>query len=156
VDEDPADKQHALQEASRALIAASEQIALALQESQPQVEALGEALQKLAAALTASGSSAPAALRAEMQRAVMRLQFYDRMTQHLTHVQDYLARSAGQIEQAEEIAVGWTGVHQQLSERLLTETQRLHLGRNFPEGAQARREAPVRETKTGAGEIDLF
>ncbi len=81
------------QEASRALAAAGEQIALALKESQPQVEALGEALHQLAVALARKDELTQVeivALNAAMMQAVNRLQFYDRMTQHLTHVQDYL------------------------------------------------------------------
>jgi hypothetical protein len=151
-------------EAERALIAASEQIGLALSESGPQVEALGEALQKLASGLAAGGPGVPVALRGDLQRAVARLQFYDRMTQHLTHVQDYLARSARQLasqtrenpaRQAPDAS--WTGVHQTLSERLLTETQRFHLDKSFRDSLAAGGE--VRRKAAGAsapGDIDLF
>lgn len=147
------------QEAARALAAAGEQIALALKESQPQVEALGEALHQLADAL--AGKAAPTAaervaLNGAMMQAVNRLQFYDRMTQHLSHVQDYLARSARQIGGPQPDG-GWTGVHRQLSERLLTDTQRFHLGRNFREGllaaSGANRDQP---RNTPDGDIDLF
>jgi len=147
------------QEASRALAAAGEQIALALRESQPQVEALGEALHQLAGALARRdelNEVEMVALNAAMMQAVIRLQFYDRMTQHLTHVQEYLARSARQIGGAEPDG-GWTGVHKQLSERLLTDTQRFHLGKNFREGLLAASGAgrdPVRNSP--AGDIDLF
>ena len=108
-------------------------------ESQPQVEQLGEALHQLAAALAEPhGAARPEAaeLVAIMRGAVMRLQFYDRMTQHLSHVQDYLSRSGHQIGSPEP-AGGWTGVHQQLSERLLSDTQRFHLGRNFQDELRA-------------------
>jgi hypothetical protein len=147
------------QEASRALAAAGEQIQLALKESQPQVEALGEALHQLAVALTRKDELTEAemvALNAAMMQAVNRLQFYDRMTQHLTHVQDYLSRSARQIGGPEPDG-GWTGVHKQLSERLLTDTQRFHLGKNLREGLLAAAGAgrdPQR--KSPGGDIDLF
>lgn len=148
------------QEAARALSAAGEQIALALRESQPQVEALGEALQQLAAALARRDELTAAeavALNRAMMQAVNRLQFYDRMTQHLTHVQDYLARSARHIGGPEPTG-GWTGVHQQLSERLLSDTQRFHLGKSFREGLAAAAAAPTRTPRgsASAGDIDLF
>jgi hypothetical protein len=96
------------------------------------------------------------ALNAAMMQAVNRLQFYDRMTQHLTHVQDYLTRSARQIGGPQPDG-GWTGVHKQLSERLLTDTQRFHLGKNFRDGLLAASGAnrdPLRNAP--AGDIDLF
>ena len=150
----------ARQEAARALTAAAEQIALAMRESQPQVEALGEALHELAAALAVGKGTAvadPAALAAVMRRAVTRLQFYDRMTQHLSHVQDYLTRSADNIASPEPHG-GWTGVHRQLSDRLLTDTQRFHLGKNFQEGLQKAASAEKREHsgRAAPGDIDLF
>ncbi len=150
---------NARREAARALDAAAEQIALALRESQPQVEALGEALQQLAGALAQPQGSAPAdtvALAAIMRRAVMRLQFYDRMTQHLSHVQDYLVRSADKIGHPEPSG-GWTGVHQQLSDRLLSDTQRFHLGKNFPERQLAGRGSTGGSSRTKpTDDIDLF
>ena len=146
-------------EAARALSAAGEQIALALKESQPQVESLGEALQHLAGALASKDEMNAAqivALNAAMMQAVNRLQFYDRMTQHLSHVQDYLARSSRQIGGPEPHG-GWTGVHQQLSERLLSDTQRFHLGKSFREELQAAAGAQARGPRRAApGDIDLF
>ncbi len=151
----------ARREAARALEAAGEQIALALRESQPQIEALGESLQQLAVALTQQGGAEridTMALAAIMRRAVTRLQFYDRMTQHLSHVQDYLARSADKIGNPEPTG-GWTGVHQQLSDRLLSDTQRFHLGRNFPQGQLAQTDAQSeerRKPRATPGDIELF
>jgi hypothetical protein len=147
------------QEAARVLGAAGEQIALALKESQPQVEALGEALHQLAVALARKDELTEVemvALNAAMMQAVSRLQFYDRMTQHLSHVQDYLSRSARQIGGPQPDG-GWTGVHKQLSERLLSDTQRFHLGKNFRDGLLAASGAsrdPQRNSP--AGDIDLF
>ncbi|HMA12592.1 MAG TPA: hypothetical protein VKO83_11935, partial [Steroidobacteraceae bacterium] len=85
-------------DAARALLAAGEQIELALQQAQPSVDALGEALRRLAALLADPGNAGRAealqALRSEMLRAITCLQYHDRMTQHLTHVRDYLAGAA--------------------------------------------------------------
>lgn len=146
-------------EAERALIAASEQIGLALREAGPQVEALGDALHKLATALAAAGPNMPGALRADLQKAVVRLQFYDRMTQHLTHVQDYLARSARHLaSQTRESGhdAGWRDVHQTLADRLLTETQRFHLDKTFQDSLAARAEKSRKAEASAPGDIDLF
>jgi len=68
---------------------------MAVRESQPSVDQLGEALRGLADLLAkmAGSEASPArfqAIRAEMVRAVASLQFHDRMTQHLAHVSRYL------------------------------------------------------------------
>ena len=154
------DSSGASKEAARALVAAAGQIDLALRESRPQVEALGGALHELAAALSQPDGAAGvdvAHLGAVMRRAVTRLQFYDRMAQHLSHLQDYLARSAGQIA-SQEPEGGWTGVHQQLTDRLLSDTQRFHLGRNVQEDQQAAAEPASGEHggRARPGDIDLF
>ncbi len=96
-------------------------------------------------------------LAALMRQAVTRLQFYDRMTQHLSHVQDYLLRSAHQMGRPQPEA-GWTGVHQQLSDRLLSDTQRFHLGKNFQDGLRdvEALEGRNRGARSEPGDIDLF
>jgi hypothetical protein len=161
VTQHPSEAAIARKEAARALSAASEQIMLALRESQPQVEALGEALGQLAEALARQGGTTgvdDGTLRSDLRRAVTRLQFYDRMTQHLTHVQDYLSRSALQIGHPSPPDGGWDSVHQQLADRLLTDTQRFHLGKNFLEEQAAAAEGRDRKSRGPAapGDIDLF
>lgn len=89
-------------DAARVMRAAAEQIALALDESHPPVEQLGEALQLLSASLArlqerAGDASEIEALQLQLARAITGLQFHDRMTQHLSHIGDYLAGSADQI-----------------------------------------------------------
>ena len=139
----PAEKSHI--EASRALDAACDQIELALQESQPSVDALGEALRRLAAMLAtpdnADREDALTAMRGEMMRAITCLQYHDRMTQHLTHVRDYLAESAGQLAAQETGSdTHWTGLHR----RLVSEAGRMYPARSTAPGHAA------------SGEIDLF
>lgn len=157
-------KNNSGQEAARVLMAASDQIDLALQQSQPSVDALGEALRKLATMLTAaakgSRSEAVTAMRTEMLRAITCLQYHDRMTQHLSHVRDYLSGSAEQMaaldERAEE---NWNGLHSRLRDRLLSETQRMHLGKIFPNGIVADDQPPpARDSRAPSkpGDIDLF
>jgi hypothetical protein len=72
-------------------------------------------------------------------------------------VQDYLARSASHIADPEPDH-GWTGVHKQLSDKLLSDTQRFHMGRNFPEGklGATGKHANERRKAADPGDIDLF
>ena len=152
------------QEAARVLTAASEQIALALQDSQSSVDALSASLGQLAALLATDSGAAPtprqlAALRREMARAVTGLQFYDRMAQHLNHVRDYLTHSAEHIGSEVGIPVEpWASTHQTLANRLLSETHRMYLGKNFPDEFLANRGDQSREERGAAspGDIDLF
>jgi hypothetical protein len=152
------------QEAARVLLAASEQIALALKDAKPSIDSLGGSLARLAALLAADADQPPtpqqlAALRGEMARAVTGLQFHDRMSQHLTHVRDYLASSAGQIGAEMGIpAEPWASVHQKLASDLLSDTHRMYLGRNFPANFLANRGNLSREDRGAAspGDIDLF
>jgi len=132
-------------DAARALDAACEQIELALQESQPSVDALASALRSLASMLTAPAvterQETLAAMRSEMLRAITCLQYHDRMTQHLSHVRDYLAESAGQLAAQEgPSAEQWTGLHRRLQSEA---------GRMYP----SRSTAP---DNAAAGDIDLF
>jgi len=154
---------HNGREAARVLLAASDQIDLALRQSQPSVDALGEALQNLANVLAATGkdgrSEALIALRAEMLRAITCLQYHDRMTQHLSHVRDYLAGSAEQMSSREDRAEEqWTGLHNTLREKLLSETQRMRLGRIFPSELVAEDSSQARDARGASkpGDIDLF
>jgi hypothetical protein len=149
-------------EAGRVLLAASEQIELALQQSQPSVEALGEALRNLARMLANAQSGARvdvlAAMRAEMLLAITCLQYHDRMTQHLSHVRDYLAGSAEQMASLDDRGDSWNGLHRRLRDRLLSETQRMHLGKIFPNGIIADDQPQARDSRTASkpGDIDLF
>jgi hypothetical protein len=152
------------QEAARVLRAASEQIALALKDAQPSIDSLSASLARLAELLAADSSQPPnpqqlSALRGEMALAVTGVQFYDRMSQHLTHVQDYLNQSAREIGVEAGIPTEpWASLHQKLADRLLSETHRMYLGRNFPAEFLANRGNLSREDRGAAspGDIDLF
>jgi len=152
------------QEAARVLLAASEQIALALKDAKPSIDSLGASLARLAALLAAESTTAVtpqllSALRGEMEAAVTGLQFHDRMSQHLTHVRDYLTHSAEQIGAEVGIPVEpWASVHQKLATRLLSDTHRMYLGKNFPADFLANRGNLSREDRGAAspGDIDLF
>jgi hypothetical protein len=150
---------HNNKEAIRALQAAAAQIELALQQSRSPIDALGYCLRRLAAALADPAQlaqpDAVTALRADLLRGITCLQFHDRMTQHLQHVRDYLNGSAAQMSEQHVGDEAWRGLHNRLHDRLLSETQRMHLGRDFLEGVFARQQ---REQGGAAkpGDIDLF
>jgi hypothetical protein len=148
-------------ELARVLAAASEQIGLALLDSHKAVDTLGSSLERLALLLSGDLATPKAAaelaeLRAEMARAVTGLQFYDRMTQHLSHVRDYLA---GTVDQLSSASSTFETLNRRLADRLLSDTHRIHLGRNFSVDFLARRKQAVpagERTIAPQGDIDLF
>jgi hypothetical protein len=149
------------EEAVRVLRAASAQIELALNQSQAPIDSLGESLRRIAALLADTGQlSRPESLamvRADLLRAITNLQFHDRMTQHLQHVRDYLSGSANHMSEQDADEDAWRSLHNRLHDRLLSETQRMHLGRDFLLGMLAR-ENPQRDSGASSkpGDIDLF
>jgi hypothetical protein len=147
-------------ELARVLGAANEQIGLALHDSHSAVERLGTSLERLVELLNQDlcGPDAEqrvAEVRAEMARAIHGLQFYDRMTQHLSHVRDYLA---GTVEQLESSSGTFETLNRRLADRLLSDTHRIHLGRNFAQDflAQCRKQAGGERASAAKGEVDLF
>jgi hypothetical protein len=148
------------EEAIRVLRAASAQIELALHQSQPPIDALGESLRRLAALLAdpaqMSQPDALALMRADLLRAITNLQFHDRMTQHLQHVRDYLSGSATHMAELDADEEAWRGLHNRLHDRLLSETQRMHLGQDFLLGVLAREQQRDKPAASKPGDIDLF
>jgi hypothetical protein len=148
-------------ELARVLGAASEQIGLALLDSHKAVDTLGGSLERLAVLLSQDLSSPEAVaelaeLKAEMARAVVGLQFYDRMTQHLSHVRDYLA---GTVDQLSSSSATFESLNRKLADRLLSDTHRIHLGKVFAVDFLATRpKSPGNGERTVApqGDIDLF
>ena len=149
------------EEAIRVLQAASAQIELALRQSQPPIDSLGESLRRLAALLADPAQLArpesQAIMRADLLRAITQLQFHDRMTQHLQHVRDYLSGSARHMAEQDADEQAWHTLHDRLHDRLLSETQRMHLGKDFLHGVMARgRQGPDAGGASKPGDIDLF
>lgn len=148
-------------DAARVMRAASAQIDLALEESHPSVERLGETLQRLAALLARSGAVPEAereSLRGDLATAITCLQFHDRMTQHLTHVRAYLQDSAAEMAaHATGADPVWDHLHRGLSARLLTDAHRDRLGEGFPEGYfGAGAEARGAPSAPSRGDVELF
>jgi hypothetical protein len=148
-------------EAIRVLQAASAQIELALHQSQAPIDALGESLRRMAALLADPAQLARpesmAVARADLLRAITNLQFHDRMTQHLQHVRDYLSGSAAHMAEQDADEEAWRGLHNRLHDRLLSETQRMHLGHDFL-ASMLSREKQQRDGggSSKPGDIDLF
>ncbi len=130
--------------AAHALLAAIAQIGLALRESQGPVAELGSLLSTLAkslgtlrsAQLTQNGGEAvPVAaaqgvieqVQADVFRGIEQLQFYDRMVQHLSHLQDYLiavANELGPLRTPDMQPEDWKELHAKLRKRLISDEQR--------------------------------
>ena len=116
-------------EAAQALFAAIAQIGLALRESQEPVAELGSVLARLAEALSATGAGSELRqqLHADVFKGIQQLQFYDRMVQHLSHLQDYLICIANELDSPKpQPAVGdvWGVLHAKLRQRLISDEQR--------------------------------
>jgi hypothetical protein len=143
-DESP--PQPGLQEggAAQALFAAIGQIGVAMRESQEPVAELGSLLTHLVDTLGALRSapvmqgiddspSAVAAralmeqLRSDVFNGIQHLQFYDRMMQHLAHLQGYLIGVANELSSANPNGAPqevWDELHARLRERLISADQR--------------------------------
>jgi hypothetical protein len=126
--------------AAHALFAATAQIGLALRESQDPVEDLGAMITRVAEtlvelrAIAVEKDSERAAmsrlldrLQADLFEGIQRMQFYDRMVQHLAHLQDYLVCVANELvpKQAhEKYNDAWEALHAKLRARLISDEQR--------------------------------
>ena len=131
-------------DAAHALLATIAQIGVALRESQDPVTELAclfsHQTQTLTALrsvpLTQSGADTVAAatmlglfeqLQTDVFKGVQQLQFYDRMVQHLSHLQAYLiavANELGSIKSGEEAREAWDDLNSTLRRRLISDEQR--------------------------------
>jgi len=131
----------------RAIEGATVQIELALSETHAPVEFLGETIRALADILNrmemdSSGNvvgpegdrlvDQVAALRSGLCASIEKLQFHDRMVQHLSHIRDYLASIANKlsnetvvncddIDGSEE---SWADLNSRLRTRLISDAER--------------------------------
>jgi hypothetical protein len=154
----------------RAVKAAAAQIDLALSEARRPVEELGESVGRIisgTASIRKLGSVDNHLSREledlcrEAVRATVALQFYDRLTQHLTHLEDYL-EGAGQLlatppVAADMQAIEWDELRDRLYRRLISDLQRQCLLRDT--GARRGDVAPAARPAVGtqsADSIELF
>ena len=162
---------------AHALAAAVTQIELALIEARTPVEQLGLLTERMANALgSLRAARAPdrvadplyvragdeefsiAQLQTDLYDSIRQLQVYDRMVQHLSHVQDFLSCVANQLASVAESGATvdrWDGLRAKLRERLISEVLNVTLADNVkarllkPDGSYRRlkpgpRQKPLR------------
>ena len=163
---------------AKAIEGATVQIELALNDSRAPVEFLGEAIRRMASALqviesklskppTAGSLELPhaelKALRRDLYASIEKLQFHDRLVQHLSHVRDHLAAIANQIAASGSFdgagnaaADAWDDLNARLRQRLISDAQRelfdlVLSSEHAPERSDAKR-----NDYAAQGSIDLF
>jgi hypothetical protein len=91
---------------------------------------------------------------------ITQLQFYDRLVQHMAHVQDYLSGVAGQLGMTGDGAADdevWDMLRSKLRVRLISEAQRELLDAVLPppEGAHFNSQQ-ARDEHAAQGTVELF
>jgi hypothetical protein len=163
-------------DASQAIAAAVAQIELAVREVQPAVEQLGTLIDHMAGGLAELRTARPrdadpeaisvfpdefdravSGLQKQVHASITQLQFYDRLVQHMTHVQDFLAGVAGQLASTDGAGDAWGVLRDKLRVRLISEAQRALLDAVLPPpgGAQFNSQL-AREEHAAQGTIELF
>ena len=116
-------------EAAHVLFAATAQMGLALRESQGPVAELGALFARLSETLSSARSQNELAgqLQAEVFNGLQQLQFYDRMVQHLSHIEEYLigvANELGSVKTDPTAPPGWDDLNARLRKHLISDEQR--------------------------------
>lgn len=157
-------------EAARAIAAVSSQVDLALRESEPPVTELSAGIARAVAATEALRANPQladdpnlAVIREVTRAAIEQLQFYDRMTQHLGHVYDYMMAIAARVgdvaddptvDATPELArAEWEALRSRFYSRLLTEPQRQLFDMLLPPDTGSTGRMRVR---ADLGSIELF
>jgi len=167
-------------EAAQAVAASVAQIELAVREVQPSVEALSQLIDQLSSGLGALRATrrrtdnpdvvavfpdefdrAVDKLQKQVNGSITQLQFYDRLVQHLKHVQDYLSGTAGELasQSSCDAAAGdvWNSMRERLRTRLISQAQRQLLDAMLPppEGSDFDSER-ARAELSAQGSVELF
>jgi hypothetical protein len=161
---------HHEDETAHALFAAVAQIALSLRESQGAVAELGSLFARQAQALAAGRAAATAEaaaaglheqLQGDVFKGIQQLQFYDRLVQHLTHVQDYLIEIANELDafkpqvQSQQF---WEALNSKFRKRLISDEQRglldLFVMPDTPHRVSA--QAPLAPDYAPPGDFEMF
>jgi hypothetical protein len=157
-------------EAAHLLLAATAQMALALRESQAPVVELGALFSRLSETLTALRCSFPGQnagerellgqIQAEVFNGVQQLQFYDRMVQHLTHIEEYLigvADELGTVKTDPQLPPEWSELNARLRKRLISDEQRglLDLFLSLETSTRVSAQAP-RNDYSPPGSFEMF
>jgi hypothetical protein len=166
-------------EAAQAIAASVAQIELAVRDVQPVVEQLGALIANMSTGLAELRNVRPrrfdpdiiavfpdefdrtvAKLEKHVHAGITQLQFYDRLVQHMAHVQDFLSGVAGQLSADESEAADdevWEALRSKLRVRLISEAQRELLDAVLPppEGAHFNSQQ-AREEHAAQGTVELF
>ncbi len=164
-------------DAAQAIAAAVAQIELAVREVQPAVEQLGALIEHMAGGLSELRAArlceadpeaisvfpdeferTVGAMQKHVHGSVTQLQFYDRLVQHLCHVQDFLTGVAGQLASpADGENEAWGVLRDKLRVRLISAAQRELLDAVLPppQGAQFN-SRQAREEHAAQGTVELF
>jgi hypothetical protein len=167
-------------EAAQAVAASVAQIELAVREVQPSVEALGLLIDQMSSGLGAlritrrrNGNPDVVAvfpddfdravdkLQKQVSGSITQLQFYDRLVQHLKHVQDFLSGTAGELASRSMCDAAdadvWNSMRERLRIRLISQSQRQLLDAMLPppEGAGIDSEQ-ARAELAAQGSVELF
>jgi hypothetical protein len=167
-------------DAAQAIAASVAQIELAVREVQPVVEQLGSLIDEMSTGLGALRAARPrnfdpnivavfpdefdravAKLQKHVNGSITHLQFYDRMVQHLAHVQDFLSGAAGELanHSTSELADAtiWGELRSKLRKRLISDSQRQLLDAMLPPpGGVHLSSADAREEHGKQGSVELF
>lgn len=154
--------------------AASGQLDLALLEARGPAESLGSAMAAIASAtgggLAASSANRSGLVSAELRRGIEALQFFDRLTQHVSHVSEFLCSITGRISRC--VAQGdsapsavvevaeddeWKQIRRRLRAELISDAQRELLDLLLPSVQPSRRAGGQSARAYGApGSVELF
>ncbi len=164
---EPVPKCHHDGDTAHALFAAVAQIALALRESQDSIAEIGSLFarqaQLLAAARNAASTqpdSSLAQVQCDVFKGIQQLQFYDRLEQHLSHIQDYLIAVANELDsfKPQSHSQGfWDALHAKFRKRLISDEQRGLLDLFVTPETPARVSAQAsRDDYSPPGSLELF
>jgi hypothetical protein len=163
-------------EAARTIAASVAQMDLAVREVRPAVEQLGELIGSMSAGLAELRGARPrtfdpdviavfpdefdravAKLEKQVHGSITHLQFYDRLVQHMKHLQDFLSGAAGELASEAENDGTWEALRSRLRVRLISAAQRelLDVVLPPPEGPHMNSQQ-AREEHAAQGTVELF
>jgi len=167
-------------EAAQAIAAAVAQIELAVREVQSPVAELSQLIDQMSTGLGGLRSDrrrvanpdvvavfpdafdrAVDKLQKQINGSITHLQFYDRLVQHLQHIQDFLSGTAAELatrsDSDPQAAEFWNGLRDRFRTRLISNAQRQLLDAMLPppQGADITSEQ-ARNELAAQGSVELF